>query len=279
MGAYKFGFQKEWYHYSRTFRFGGVIIALISVAIANPLMLNALMSLADSLTGMSGGMIGYSPAEIEELSMVYTAKMSFGAALADLCNTALLVILLLFMSPFGGEQKKRATLIPSCSGLDNRYYLVPKFVLYSATVFAVTVVAGIIAGLISNSLFTEPVSFGYIITGSLLCAVYLTFILSIYMALGLSTSRPGIMVIVVYFGQSLVQSILLALDMSRYNPFTLYNVFAYQMAEQDFSFKAEAASIIVGVVLSVVISVMMYFLTLAVLKTKRINNQDNKPEF
>ena len=141
MGAYKFGFQKEWYHFGRTFRFGGILIALFSVAIANPLMIKAVVAML--------GAIGESPTEmmadaampdmgLGDLVMEYTSGVVFGAALSDLCNTALLVILLLLMSPFGGEQKKRATLIPSCSGLDNKYYLIPKFVLYPAIIFVTT---------------------------------------------------------------------------------------------------------------------------------------------
>ncbi|MBE6901161.1 MAG: hypothetical protein E7478_01670 [Ruminococcaceae bacterium] len=282
MGAYKFGFQKEWYHFGRTFRFGGILIALFSVAIANPLMIKAVVAML--------GAIGESPTEmmadaampdmgLGDLVMEYTSGVVFGAALSDLCNTALLVILLLLMSPFGGEQKKRATLIPSCSGLDNKYYLIPKFVLYPAIIFVTTFFAGILAGLICNAMFPQPVGFGYMLLGSVLCAIYLTFIVVIYMALGLCTSRPGIMTIVIYFGQGLINSILLALGLERFNPFTLYSVFTYQLYDAEFSLGSEAASIIVGIVLSVVIAVMMYFLTLAVLKNKRINNQEDRPEF
>lgn len=278
MGTYKFGFQKEWYHFFRTFRFGGVLIALFSVAVVNPLMIKAMMSITDTVAQAAGSMGDVTGME-ELISMSYTSGVVFGSALADLCNTALLVILLVLMSPFGGEQKKRATLIPSCSGLDNKYYLVPKFVLYSVIIFAACFVSGVLSGFMCNAMFPQPVDFGEILLGSLLCAIYLTFVLNIYMALGLCTSRPGIMTIVIYFGHSLINSILISLDLSRFNPFTLYNVFAYQLYEAEFSLADEAVSIIVGIVLSAVISVLMYFLTLSVLRSKRINNAEDKPEF
>ena len=282
MGTYKFGFQKEWYHFSRTFRFGGVLIALFSVAIVNPLMIKAMLSMLDVLSASPTEMMSNQVMPdlgLGELVSEYTSGIVFGAALSDLCNTALLVILLVLMSPFGGEQKKRATLIPSCSGLDNQYYLIPKFVLYPSVLFVTTFASGILAGLICNAMFADPIGFGEILVGSVLCAIYLTFIMVIYMSLGLCTSRPGIMTIVIYFGHNLIQAILVAMGLERFNPFTLYSVFSYQMYEEEFSLSAEAASIIVGIVLSVVIAVMMYFLTLAVLKNKRINNQEDKPEF
>ncbi|MGN0686554.1 MAG: hypothetical protein ACI4KA_00440 [Oscillospiraceae bacterium] len=280
MGAFKFGFKKEWYHFSRTFRFGGILIALISVALVNPLMIKSLSYMMDTMMSMAEPMLSeLSGEEIAELSTEYTSPIVFSAALSDFCNTALLVLLLVLMSPFGGEQKKRATLIPSCSGLDNEYYLIPKFVLYPAVIFAATIVSGMIAGGLSNALFPEPIGFGTILLGSLLCAIYLTFIMTIYMALGLCTSRPGIMTIAVYFGHSLVSAILLAMNLEKFNPFTLYYIFSHGMNEKDFSLAKEVPSIIVGALLAVVISVMMYFLTLAVLRTKRINNQEDKPEF
>ena len=282
MGAYKFGFQKEWYHFSRTFRFGGVLIALFAVAVVNPLMIKAMVSMLDMVSASPSEMMSNTTMPglgVDEMMLQYTSGLVFGAALSDLCNTALLVILLLLMSPFGGEQKKRATLIPSCSGLDNKFYLVPKFVLYTSIIFVSCFAAGILAGLICNSMFVQPVGFGTILLGSLMCAVYLCFVLNIYMSLGLCTSRPGIMTIIVYFGHSLINAILMNMELSRFNPFTLYNVFSTQMYSADFSLKDEAVSIIVGAVLAVVISVVMYFLTLAVLRNKRINNQEDKPEF
>ena len=279
MGEYTFGFRKEWYHFFRTFRFWGVLIALTSVAIVNPLMIKAMAELTATMLDASSGMMAGAGIDMSALDMVYTSGIVFGAALSDLCNTALLVILLVLMAPFGGEQKKRATLIPSCSGLDNKYYLVPKFVLYNAVIFAASFLCGLLAGVICNALFPEPVGFGQILFGALLCSIYLTFVLTIYMSLGLCTSRPGIMTIVIYLGHTFINSILMAMGLERFNPFTLYNVFAFDLYDPEFSLKSEAASIIVGIVLSVVICVVMYFLTLTVLRNKRINNQEDKPEF
>ena len=51
------------------------------------------------------------------------------------------------------------------------------------------------------------------------------------------------------------------------------------VAVDDFVLADNAASIIVGIVLSVVIAVMMFVLTLSVIKSKKINNQEDKPEF
>lgn len=281
----KYGFKKEWMHFSRTFRFGGVLIAMISMALANPLMYKFLAWMME-FTGelmqdpaMQG--TGLENTNIGALAMVYNdAALVFGGTLLELCGTSLLVIMLVLMSPFGGEQKKRATIIPACSGLDNKQYLLPKFILYPAVIFVANYICAVIAGFLCNALFdVNTVEIADIFLGALLCSIYLVFAVCIYMALGLCTNRPGIMVVVIYFGQNIIQLILASLDLNRFNPFTLLGLISGGMFSPYFSLEEEAGSIIVGSVLSIVIAALMYVLTLAVLNAKKINNQENKPEF
>ncbi len=275
----KFSFKKEWLHFLRTFRFGGMLICVFSFALATPLLYKALFALSEMVASQMGDTM--TEADLAALSQVPNhAGAIFCGTLMELCTTSLLVITLLLMSPFGGEQKKRATLIPFCSGLDYKNYLIPKFVLYPAVLFGANFIGGCLGGAVCNALFTEGTAdVGTIVRGSLLAAVYAVFILTIYMALGMCTGRPGVMVIVVYLGQTLVQLILSYMGLTRFNPFTLYMLIS-QSALLDKQFMIEeAASIAVGMALAVVISVVMYFMTLAVLKAKEINNLEDKPEF
>ena len=153
----KAGFKKEWFQFSRTFRLWGILIATVSFSLADPLMYWAMNALLGSLTdtdmyGAIGGAV-----DIENsLGMLFgNAGSVFAGTMADLCATSLLIIMLILMSPCGGEQKKRATIIPSCSGLDTFSYLIPKYVMYPGTVFVTGFLAALISGGLCNLLFTD----------------------------------------------------------------------------------------------------------------------------
>lgn len=280
----KAGFLKEWVHYLRTFRFGGTIIAIVSCALANPIMYRLLVSMyaaiyADpdmsALMSETGG-----DALNMSLDMLSNASVIFPAALNEICATGMLVIMLLLMAAAGGEQKKRATIIPAASGLDYFNYLVPKFILYPSVVAALTFVSGILAGLLCNALFTDGrVDTGTILLASLLCAIYMAFIVAVYIAIGVCTSRPGITTVIMFFSVTLVMTILSQLGLTKYQPFTLRSLCTGEMFAEEFDLSANIASIVVAVIISVVVGVIMFFLSYAVLKAKKINNQEDIPEF
>ncbi len=278
----KYGFKKEWLHFLRSFRFGGMLICIFAFAVANPLLYKALIALAEMMEQSDMGdvlaQLGGSFAAIA--AMADNAGAVFCGTLLELCATSLLVITLLLMSPFGGEQKKRATFIPFCCGLEYKNYLLPKFVLYPAVLFAGNFLGGCLGGVICNSLYaSNTADMGTILLGSLMCAIYAVFILTIYLALGICTGRPGIMVIVVYLGQTLIELILTSLGLTRFNPFALYGYIVDGTLLDAALLRQEVPSIIVSVVLSFVVSGLMYGITLAALKAKHINNQEDKPEF
>ena len=289
----RYGFKKEWLQFSRTFRFGGIIIAIISFAIADPLMYKMLAVMMAAMPELMNESLSFIPALVstagefsagemfEEVAGMYNdAGMVFSLTMVDLCVSAVLISMLILMSPSGGEQKKRATIIPAASGLDYFNYLVPKFVLYPATIFVLTFLSAVLAGFLCNGLFTENnYEVGLMFLGALLCAIYAAFIIAVYMGIGLCTSRPGVATIIMYFGTTLIQLILTSLDLTQYHPFTLRALVSGEMFAGDFVLSDNIASIAVGAVLSVVIGVVMFFMTLCVLKAKRINNQEDKPEF
>lgn len=280
----KAGFLKEWVHYLRTFRFGGSIIAIVSCALANPIMYRLLISMysamysdpdMSALLSQSGG-----EALDMSLEMLSNASVIFPAALNEICATGMLVIMLLLMAAAGGEQKKRATLIPAAAGLDYFNYLVPKFVLYPCVVAGLTFISGILAGIMCNALFSDGhIELGMILLASLLCAIYMAFIMAIYIAIGVCTSRPGITTVIMFFSATLVMTVLSQLGLTKYQPFTLRSLCTGEMFAEGFDLSANIGSIVAAVVISIVIGVIMFFMSYAVLKAKKINNQEDAPEF
>lgn len=283
----KYGLQKEWLHFFRTFRFGGVIIAVFGVSLAIPLLYKFLLLMLQWSQEMLAATPGITAEDMEAFGdyemleqMFNSSATMFGLSMSDLAANALLITMLILMSPCGGEQKKRATIIPSCSGLEYRDYLIPKFILYPAVSFVTNFLASVCTGFLCDAIFTaDKVGAGNILLNSFLCAIYVVFLLCIYMCLGLCMSRPAIATVIIYFGQNLINIILMNLNLTRFNPFTLYNTVSVCTIREGADVSAEAGSLVVAVILSLVISVLMFFLTLAALSAKRINNQEDKPEF
>lgn len=277
----KAGFKKEWLQFTRTFRLGGIILAIASFALADPLMYWAMNLLLEGISTTQAAVADTGALDIGDVASVFNnAGVVFSMTMAEFCSTSTLIIMLVLMSPCGGEQKKRATIIPSCTGLGTFEYLIPKYILYPVTVFAVTFVSCLLAGGICNLVFKDgTVGAGMMFLAALLCAVYLAFIIVVYMSIGLCTSRPGVVTIFMYIGVSIVQIFLNQLGLTKFHPLTLRALVTGEMFTESFALSDEIGSIAVGTVLSVVIGVMMFVLTLAVQKGTRINNQEDKPEF
>ena len=295
----KYSFKKEGAYLFRTFKFLGLVLAIFGFAIANPLMykvtgllfkqLNANQPTAtvqvevdpseggsDSIMdGLLGGM------GMGDMAEMYSrADTTLTMSLVSFSTYSLLIIMLVMMSTAGGELKKRAMIVPLCSGLKFKNYLVPKFVIYPLTVFAVTFLGGLTSGGLCNALFEEGrVGFGMIALGSLLMAIYAAFIIAIYLSLGLCTSRAGLMVGAVFLGQMFLRSTLEGMGLEDYQPFSLVTVVA-SMYYEGYDLSAKLTSILVSIGLAVVIGVLMFVLALGVLNAKKIDNQEEeKPAF
>ena len=284
----KYGFKKEWLLSLRTFRLFGIIITMFSFALADPLMYKLLAVMMDymgtefsTMEGMDAAMAEATGAMGQMAGLFNDAGLIFSVCMTEFCMTGLIIVMLLLMAPAGGEQKKRSTIIPACSGLKFFNYLVPKFVMYPAIVFITTFLASMTAGGLCNVLFVEnQISFGVMALESIMCATFILFVISIYFCVGLCTSRPGIATIFIYIGMNLVDLILTNLKLTKFHPFALRSLISTgEMVYDDFEMSEHAASIAVGIALSFVIAAVMFFLTNAVLGAKKINNQEDKPEF
>lgn len=304
----KFSFKKEFSQFWRTFRLMGIVILVFSFALSSPLMFKFVdvmmstvfpgdeQSISESLTPESGsdnplqyfdGTAGISTEEIlsegdlEEILGLYSdAGFMFATTLVSFAAYSLLIIMILLMPAAGGEQKKRAMIVPMCSGLKFKNYLLPKFIIYPAFVFAVHFLAGMTAGGLCNMLFSHnKVSFGAMTLCSVLISVYTTFIVTIFLAVGLCTSRPGVAAPLIFVGQMILETLLDALGITDYHPIAIPG-YINAIVSSGYVLSEHAAAIAVSVGIAVVVGVLMYFLTLGVLNAKKINNQEEEtPEF
>lgn len=215
------------------------------------------------------------------LDLYKDAGMMFATTVTTFSAGPILVIMLLLMSAAGGEQKKRAMIVPMCSGLQYKSYLIPKFTIYPTTVFATTFLATMTAGGLCNAMFpNNKVSGTIMLLTAVLAAIYNGFIISVYLSLGLCTSRPGVMTASLYVGQMLLQSLLNGFGLTDYHPFALLNYIGGEMVLEDYDLAENAVPIIVSSVIAIAVAVLMYFLALGVLGAKKTDNQAEKePEF
>lgn len=298
----KYSFKKEFAQFVRTKKLLGIILAIFGFAIANPLMykfsgmmfkqLNSnqqsvtatvqasevsgpVSDNEDPLGDLLGGM------GIGDMAEMYSkANSTYSLCLVNFAMYSLIIILLVMMSVAGGEQKKRAMMVPMCSGLKFKNYLIPKFVIYPLAVFVLTFLGSLTAGGLCNSIFEEGrVDLGMVALGALLISIYLMFIVTVYLSLGICTSRPGIMAGAVFVGQMFLQSMLNSMGLGDYQPFTLLTLPSV-MFEPGYDLSSKLPSILVAIGLAVVIGVLMFFLALGVLGAKKIDNQEEeKPAF
>ena len=288
----KYSLKKEWAQFSRTFRLWGIIIAALATALLYILMFKFTGAVFESMEQMGemsmsaasgGNLFGDLGINMEDMIAMYLdAGMMYSVVMSSICSIALLVIVLVLGSAAGGEQKKRAMIVPLCSGLNNKSYVLAKFIVYPISVFVIIFLTALLSGALCNALFpNNKVGFDLVLLGSVLAGIYMMFAVSIFLSLGLCTSKPGIMAAIVYIGTTILQTVFIRFQLNDYNPFTLLNLISGEMfANPDFSLADNAASIAVGVVISLLISVLMCLLAIAVLNAKKINNQEEKkPEF
>ena len=275
----KSGIKKELMLFTRGFKLLGVIITILAISLLYPftyksmeLMANQISDMGQQFGGEKQGQ-GENAASINNMlgsiSEMYGGSMAavgFKTGVSSLTSTGSLVIMLLLMSAAGGEQKKRSVIMPTCAGLSPSGYVMPKFIVYPLAIGLMSFIGGMITGGISNLIYNNELIISDIVFSSVCGAIYMFFITAVYFLTGLSTGRPGISVIIVYAGSTIVPLILQALDIDKYNPFTLQTLLMSSYSEADMN------NFILSTVVSVVLSVIFCLLTLMITTLRKIDN-------
>lgn len=299
----KAGFKKEWMMFSRTFKCLGVMIAIFAFAIVDPLMMKGMdllftelekmteehtasQSISDSESSNYANLslgIGIDLDENTEklaseegssdfmgqMNIIYGSSTATGfySAMSDITNTGTLIILIVLMAAAGGEQKKRSTMIPDCAGLSPKNYLLPKFVLYPLFCFAATFLATFVAYGVSLMVFTTPLEISNVLFAAVCAGVYQFFIVSLYFLFGICTSKPGVGTIIIFISTGIIPVILSAAKANKYNPFALLSMLTSDVGD------VEMSNFVLSIVVTFILYIIMYFITLLVLTAKKIDNR------
>lgn len=289
----KHSFKKESAQFFRGFKPLWIVLAIFCFALAYPVLFKTAGAFISEMSKAEAPEVGTAALQIETASISdagagaitaipASATAVFSMSLVSLATYSLLIIMLIMMKPAGGEQKKRAMIVPLCCGLQYKNYLIPKFVIYPLSVFAVTFLGGLASGGLCGSLFkNDALSAETIALAAFMMAVYMAFVITVYLALGLCSSRPGVMVGVVFLGQLFLPSLFAMLGLNDYQPFALINLLSVLSNPGAGDILSEnRTNILISSVIALAIGVLLFFVTLAVLNGKRVDNQqENKPEF
>ncbi len=201
------------------------------------------------------------------------------SAQADILGTGILIILLVLMAVAGGEQKKRSTIIPHCAGLKANMYIAPKFILYPSLLFCLSFVSTLIAGGMSLILFGGSLDFGTLLLSGVIFGVFMAFISVLQLTIGICTGKPGVTVIILMIAVSLLPVILNAFKIDKFNPFALTAMAQNAvLSTGDLIWTViDPVDFAVSFGITVVLSVILYFVTLFVLNAREIKNEGNEP--
>lgn len=276
----KAGIKKEFMLFSRGFRLIGVIITIIGISLMYPLLYKSMEMMAGQIADMGQQIGGEAQDQLTDavdsingmmgsLANMYGGSMAavgFKTGVSSITSTGFLIISLLLMSTAGGEQKKRSIIIPDCAGLTPAGYVMPKFIVYPVMIGLLSFLGGMVTGSISNLIYNNELNINDIIFSSLCAAIYMLFMTALYFLIGLSTGRPGISVIIVYGGSTIIPILLQSLDIDRYNPFTLQSLLLSSYNDADMN------NFVLSTVVAFILSVICCLLALMIMTLRRVDN-------
>lgn len=293
----KTGLKKEMMFLGRTGKLAGIIIAMLVFAFLDGLMLKAtgaMMSSMSTTMQQQVDSIAENSENSEEINEIKDITNSMStmtsmfdsmnaptilySTIADISGLGMLITLLVIKSACGGEQKKRSIIIPRCAGLTPKMYILPKFILYPLMVFVLSVIAVFIAGGMSQLLFEGSILFENMLVAGVTLGVYLAFVMTVMLTLGISTEKPGISVIIVLVAINIIPSLLSAYRVDRFNPFALPTLVSEAVMSENGAFASmDMLNFWVSVGTTLIISVILYFVTLLALNSREVRNEGNEP--
>ncbi len=273
------GIKKELKLFTRGFRFWGILITIIGIAIAYPGLYKFIEIMANMLTQMAAesGMEEIIESANSMMTMLNSMAALYGGELAyvgfytgvsSIATDGFLIMALLLMAAAGGEQKKRSVIMPNCAGLTPAGYIVPKFLMYPLLIGVLSFFGALLTALFSQLMFGGAIAAENMIFSATCIAVYMLFVTSIYFLFGIATGRPGVGVVVMYLGASLFPILLNALNINKYNPFALHDMIMTPAAEADMN------NFWLSLAVTVILVVICCLLSLIITTVKKIDNSE-----
>ncbi|MCL2696649.1 MAG: hypothetical protein FWE74_01055 [Oscillospiraceae bacterium] len=267
----KASFKKEITAFTRTKRFFILLCVFVGLAVFDPLILRGTGALMEAVS------------EAETLGELFgemtTASSSGVSSLVnDLALAGLIVFLLLINGFAGGEQKKRSIIIPRTSGLRNNAYLTPKFIVYPAAAFVLTLLAVFVAAAVSASVFAvNDLVIPQVFAAAVLLGVNLMLYTCFHLCIGTATGKAGMSAAICIGASILVPGIFSVMSMGIEGNLIAYNPFALSvMAMGAVSVMPDTGEAAATVIIALAIMIACWLLALFAHNARRIDNKGNE---
>lgn len=272
-------FKKELMFFTRTMRMFGVILSIMIFSVADPVMLKGMGALMNTMVDTIEEQSEATGYEIfsEEDKAVFEifdqidASTAAAMAVGDFTSTAVIIVLLILMAPSGSEQKKRSIIIPRCAGLTPKMYVTPKFILYPVTAFLSGFLGMFICAGVSSILFEGSFEFTSILLSAVSVGLYIAFVIVLQLTIGICSERPGVAVISVLAATAIIPTMLSYFRVDKFNPFALPSI-----ASEAFVAEIDPVNVGVSLIVTVILTLILYFTTLFVLTARQIDNSGNE---
>ncbi len=279
--------KKEFMYFSRTFRLFGVVFSIMIFALADPIMIKGvgwmMNSVIETVEDSPAGEEVFTEEDVAALSTFtdMDASTMMAMSIGDFTSTAVLIVLLIMMGPSGSEQKKRSIIIPRCAGLSPNMYVTPKFILYPITGFLSGFLGLFLCAGVTSLVFEGAIDMGMLALSAVSVGLYIAFVMILELTLGICSERPGVSVITVLAATSVIPTLLTSFRIDKFNPFALpsiaQNAFLSQTEYMGSSVaELDMTNVIVSLVVTVILSLILYFTTLFVLTARQIENEGNE---
>ena len=303
----KNGLKKEFMLFSRTGKLIGVILVILIFSVMDPILFKGMGAvvgtMANSIPQESGAQLTEYMQTVQDMASMFdsfSASYLVGTSIAEVTGMGTIILMFILMSAAGGEQKKRSVIIPQCAGLTPAGYIAPKFLIYPFTSLILSVLGVYLSSGVSSLLFGGTLDMGKITLAAFCLGIYMAFISVLQFSIGICTGKPGVSVILVIIATSLIPMILSSLRADRFNPFALTGIatnaaisaggetagttaagsfasIGAMMEGLSASAEIDVFNTVVSIGVTIVISFILYFMTLFVLTARQVKNEGNEP--
>jgi ABC-2 type transport system permease protein len=267
----KASFNKELLAFLRTYKLFIMTAVIIGWSVFSPLMLVGLGFLVNSM-GDIYDELGVDMSSMTE-QLTSTASTGVSSQVSDISSIGIIVFILVISSFAGGEQKKRSIIIPHSSGLNSFSYLFPKFIIYPITIFILSLLGTIAAGVLSGLIFDyNDLVFSDVLSAGVLLGFYGMFYICLHLTLGTGTGKPWISSAICIAALMLLPSIFAIANASpAFNPFTVS-----QAAVSAVYGAIPSSEIAIGICVALVLIVILFFVALFTQNARKIDNSGNE---
>ena len=274
----KASFKKEYLAFFRTKTFLIVALVIIGLSMLSPLLITGMGALIDSMSGIYDEYFNMDVSGMTE-TLGATASIGVSTTISDITGVGLIVYLLLINRAAGGEQKKRAVIIPISSGLRSVAYIFPKFIIYPLSVLVLAVAAMFTSWAVSVLVFdVNDVAFIGVLLAGILAGVSMMFYVCFHITIGTATGKAGMSAALCIISSLLLPNIFALANMEyMFNPFAL-NVLAGTLLTRTAISNQELLDIAITIAFALAIMIGAYYIAVFAQNAKKIDNTGNEIE-